>query len=271
MPAGRSPLPTLLLLSLALACQGVSGCASFWDDVTSRDFNVKWYFQKPDPLVVLRDSHDGDLRRKALAALREPKQYGGTDEQQDVVVEILKTAASNERQVLCRIAAIGQLAQFKDPRAVDGLKEAYYRATSFSPDQATIVRCQALRALGETHQPAAVDLLVKVVKEPPVAAEDAEQEKQQRLQERIAAARALRNFKDFQAVDALVGVLRTEPDVALRDNSNDSLRCMTGKMFPADAEVWAAFLQQTEQQRRNPFEPTVTDKMLQLANFWWQD
>src|SRR5262249_49136306 len=152
-----SPLPTLLLL--ALACPGVSGCASFWDDVTSNDFDPRKYFSKPSPLVVLKDSHDGDLRRKALSALREPKQYGGTDEQQDVVVQILTTAASNERQVLCRVAAIGQLAQFKDPRAVDGLKEAYYRAGSFSPDQATIIHCQVLRALGETRQPAAVDLL----------------------------------------------------------------------------------------------------------------
>jgi HEAT repeat protein len=244
------------------------GCASFWDDVTSRDFNLKWYFQKPDPLVVLRDSHDGDQRRKALAALREPKQHGGTDEQQNVVVEVLNTAASNERHVLCRIAAIGQLAQFRDPRAVEGLKEAYYRANSFGEDQATIIRCQALRALGETRQPAAVDLLVKVVKEPPVAAQDAEQEKQQKLQERIAAAKALRNFKDVQAADTLVEVLRSAQDVALRDNSNDSLRCMTGKIFPADAEVWAAFLQQSEQQRRDPFDPTITDKMLQLVNFW---
>lgn len=260
--------PALFLLPLALTCQSLCGCASFWDDVTSRDFSLKWYFQKPDPLVVLRDSHDGDLRRKALAALREPKQYGGTEEQQNLIVEVLTTAASNERQVLCRVAAINQLAHFQDPRAVEGLKEAYYRANSFSPDQATIIRCQALRALGETQQPAAVDLLVKVVKEPPV--EGTEQEQQQKLQERIAAAKALRNFKDLQAAAILVEVLRTEQDVALRDNSHDSLRCMTGKSFPANADVWAAFLQQSEQQQRNPFEPTVTDKMLQLVNFWSQ-
>jgi HEAT repeat protein len=254
-----------LLRTLLLLCPSLGGCASLWDDVTSRDFDLKWYFKKPNPLVVLRDSHDNHLRRKALEALREPKQYGGTDEQQDIVVEILTTAAASERQVLCRIAAIGQLAHFQDPRAVDGIKEAYYRAGSFSPDQATLLRCQALRALGETRQPAAVDLLVKVLKEPPV--EGPEQDQQQKLQERIAAARALGNFKDWQASDALVEVLRTEQDVALRDNLNDSLRAMTGKNFPPDAGVWAAYLEQADQQKRNPFEPSVADRMLQLVNW----
>ena len=36
-------------------------------------------FVKPDPLVVLRDSSDGDERAKALRALQEPKPNGGTD------------------------------------------------------------------------------------------------------------------------------------------------------------------------------------------------
>lgn len=265
----RAALPrpsVLLLVPIALACPCLGGCASFWDDVTARDFDLKWYFKKPNPLVVLRESQDGDLRRKALAALREPKQYGGTDEQQDLVVEILTTAASNERQVLCRLAAIGQLAHFKDPRAADGLKEAYYRAGSFNPDQATVLKCGALRALGETRQPVAAELLVKVLKEPPV--EGPEQDQQQKLQERLTAAKALRNFKDFQAADALVEVLRTDQDVALRDNAHDSLRFMTGKAYPPDATVWADFLQRTDQEKRDLYQPSLPDRVLELVNWW---
>ena len=59
------------------------GCASFWDDVTSRDFSFSGMFTKPNPLLVLRDSSDGDKRAKALAALHEPKQHGGSDAEQD--------------------------------------------------------------------------------------------------------------------------------------------------------------------------------------------
>src|SRR5271165_5869464 len=61
----------------ALVSLGLSGCASFWDDVTSRDFHVSnWWTPKPNPLVVLADSHNGDKRAEALRALREPKQFG---------------------------------------------------------------------------------------------------------------------------------------------------------------------------------------------------
>ena len=77
-------------------------------------------FTKPNPLLVLRDSSDGDKRAKALRALREPKQYGGGDAEQEAIVSILTTAATTEKQPLCRLAAIQSLGHFKDPRAVKG-------------------------------------------------------------------------------------------------------------------------------------------------------
>ena len=74
------------LAGAALTSLGLSGCAGFWDDVTSKDFKVQAMFVTPNPLLVLRDSTDGDKRAKALRALTEPKQNGGSDEDQDAVV-----------------------------------------------------------------------------------------------------------------------------------------------------------------------------------------
>jgi hypothetical protein len=217
------------------------GCAGFWDDVTSRDFSVKGWFAKPNPMVVLRDSPDGDKRAKALRALGEPKEHGGTDQEQETVVRILMTAAVSEKQPLCRLAAIQSLGHFKDPRAVDGLKEAFYSAGVFPPDTATLLRCQAVTALGRTGNPAAVDLLARVVREPP--AEGTEIEKQQSLDVRIAAARALGNFHQPQSIQALAGVLKSEKDVALRDRVHESLQLVTGKKLPADSNEWDGVIQ----------------------------
>jgi HEAT repeat protein len=229
--------PAWLPAAVAAAALAAGGCASFWDDVTSRDFKIDQMFTRPNPLIVLRDSTDGDERARALRALREPLQYGGDQRDQDTVVQVLTTAAVGDRQTVCRLAAISSLRTFQDPRAVEALKEAYYRAGSLnSAETASILRCQALEALGATGQPAAVDLLVRVLREPPV--EGAEQDKQQKMDERIAAARALGNFKHYQAAEALVEVLRSDQDVALRDRAHDSLRQMTGKELPEDAQAW---------------------------------
>jgi hypothetical protein len=227
---------------LPLTCLGSVGCANFWDDVTARDFSFKEYFSaRPDPLVVLRDSTDGNKRARALASLREPSQTGGSQEQQDVVVKVLVTAAAQDRQPWCRRAAISSLANFKDPRVVDALRDAYYSAGSFSPEISTVLRCQTLEALGNVGNPAAVDFLVKVLREPPV--EGAEQDKQQKTDERIAAARALGHFKHYQGTSALVDVLKTEQDISLRESARVSLVSATGKDLPADAKAWEELLQ----------------------------
>lgn len=228
----------------AAFCLLSSGCANFWDDVTSRDFSFNSIFVKPNPMLVLRDSTDGDKRAKALAALHEPKQFGGTEDEQNTVVKILTTAASAENQPLCRLAAIESLGHFKDPRAVEGLSAAFYQANNFAPETTTVIRCKALTALGETKNPAAVELLARVVREPP--AEGTEMEKQQTLDVRIAAARALANFSHYQGTEALVHVLQSEKDVALRDRAYESLQASTGKNLPPDAKAWEEFLHQPD-------------------------
>jgi hypothetical protein len=227
---------------LTATCLSLCGCAGFWDEVTSHNFKFRNLYTTPDPFVVLKESTDGDERAKALRCLREPKYCGGSDQDQDAVVKILVTAATTEKQALCRLAAIDSLSHFRDPRAAAGLQEAFLRSNiGFPPDIATRIQCQAVRGLGEVGDGSSVKFLANVVKEPPAVG--SEQEKQQLMDVRIAAARALGKFHDHQAEEALVLVLKKDKDVALHDCAHDSLQACTGKTIPADFKNWDEFMQ----------------------------
>ncbi len=239
----RGNLARLLRVLLVCGPAGLSGCG-VWDEFRANDYSVKAFFVHEEPLVVLRDSNDGNKRARALGSLREPKQHGGGDQEQEVVVNVLVTAAAREPQALCRLRAIEALATFKDPRAVKGLEDAYYAAKDFPPEMRTIVRCQALDGLGKLGNPSAVELLVTVIKAPPPEpTANSEEDKQHYLDERIAAAQALQNFKHYQATEALVHVLKTEKkDTALRGVAHQSLQVVTGKELPPDAKAWDELL-----------------------------
>jgi HEAT repeat protein len=214
-----------------LTSLSLCGCAGFWDEVTSRNFSIHHFFETPNPFLVLQNSDDGDQRAKALRALREPSQYGGTAKDQEAVLKILVTAASQERQFLCRMAAIESLGHFQDPRAVDGLTKAFYSSTSFGEDLANRLQVQVATALGNTHQPAAEQFLLTLVQEKPQT-EGSDQEKQQNLDVRLAATRALGNFSDAQVAQLLQGMTKAEKDVALRDCAKDALLASSGQKPP---------------------------------------
>src|SRR5207253_4349668 len=108
-----------------------AGCG-FWDDFRSRDYSVKAYFVKEDPLAGLKSN--GDKRARALGMLEEPLQHGGAQREQDFYVQQLTDAATRDPQSWCRLQAIMTLGTYKDPRAVTALKEAYYKADRFAPD-----------------------------------------------------------------------------------------------------------------------------------------
>jgi HEAT repeat protein len=214
------------------------GCAGFWEDVTSRDFKMTMLWTKaPPPLSVLRDSTDGDKRAKAFRALGDPKQR---PDDMEVVERVLIVGASNEKQALCRLAAIDSLGKLKGERAATGLKDAYFKADQYSSETATMIRCQALLSLGENGDPSAIDLLIKVVKEPPV--EGSEQERQQAVDVRIAAARALGYYHAYPAAEALIRVMQSEKNVALRNRAHDSLVTVTGRQIPDDYKDWDGLL-----------------------------
>lgn len=225
----------------ALAVAGALGCNSLWDDVTSRDFSIKSAFTRgPDPLEVLKESKDGDKRARAYRALAERDLESASPEEKEYVLTLLEYGVISEPQVWTRMAAVQALARHRDARAVKALKDGYYRASSFPSESATILKCQILTALGQTEHPDAIELLVRVLKEPPL--EGSEVEKQQKTDERIAAAHALGSFPHQEAVEPLLETLRSEKDIALRDRANESLQQITGQDLPPEAVAWEKFL-----------------------------
>ncbi|HTU16697.1 MAG TPA: HEAT repeat domain-containing protein [Gemmataceae bacterium] len=265
--AFRIPQPALIAVAAAVCCS-LSGCAGFWDEVTSRDFKFKDMFKPaPDPLWVLRNSDDGDKRSKALLSLKEPLQTGGTKQEQEVVVKLLIQSANSDPQPLCRLAAIATLQHFKDPRAARALLDAYDRAAYFQrdrPDAMETIQEQVIQALGVNGNPIAVDDLVKILKSSPVTGND--KAVQNDLDQRIYAARALAHFPQYQAAEALVSVLRTEQNVALRNRAAGSLQKITGQDLPANAEAWDDFLRKAGKDGLAK-KPSLGDKLLKLVSF----
>src|SRR5262249_48100282 len=94
--------------------------------------------------------------------------------------------------------------------------------------------------------------LVNVLNNPPASKDSAESQKQQSMDERIAAARALGNFKDYKAIEALVHVIKTEKDVALIDRAHDSLEACSGQKLPPDMKDWVPFPHPNPNRQRPP-------------------
>jgi HEAT repeat protein len=249
---------------LALTLLAPAGCAAY-DDFSWKQMNFEVFRDPKDPLAVIRDDK-AELwaRRRALECLKEPLANGGNQQDQDVVVAVLCYTAAHDPHAPCRMAAIESMRKFRDPRIVEGLKEAYYRAGSVqAPEAQTVIRMLALGALGDTGNPAAVELLVRVVREPPTEGPDAD--RQQKINERTAAARALGKFKQYQAAAALVEVLRTEDDVALRTRAHASLVSATGKDLPPDAKSWSEFLNSPSAKDEIAREPSLGERVLRLT------
>jgi len=257
------------IVHFALAACPLCGCAGFWDEVTSRDFKFKDMFKPPpDPLWVIRNSPDGDKKSKALGSLKEPLQNGGSQQEQDLIVKLLVQNAISDSQPLCRLAAISSLQHFKDSRAAPALIDAYERSASFQRDRPEVMETiqeQALQALGVNGNPIALNLLVGILKAPPGTGPSGD--KQNDLNQRICAARALAYFPQYQAAEALVSVLRSEQDVALRDRATESLRELTGQELPGNAEVWAEFLHKSGKEALAKKPTTLGDKLLKLVSF----
>ncbi len=253
---------------LILALLGNTGCAGY-DDFSWRQMNFEVFRDPVDPLAVIKDeSAEGWARRRALLCIKEPLANGGSQKDQDEVVTVLCHCAAQDHQAPCRMAAIETLRHFKDPRVVEGLKDAYYRAGNLQPESATVVRMLALSAMGDTGNPAAVDTLVRVLREPPTEGPDVD--RQQKLNERAAAARALAHFKQYQATAALVAVLEKDDDVALRTRAHESLVAATGKDLPPDAQAWNEFLTSPGAQDSMAHAPSLGDRILQLTG-WKSD
>jgi len=209
-----------------IACAGLSGCAGFWDEVTSRDFSVQNMVSPPDPMTVLRTSTDGDARAKAMRRL---DVADASKAEQDEALVILTRAAAADPQPVCRSAAVQALGRFQDPRVVPALVTAYDSADQLTPELSYMIRSQALTALGETRQPEAAQFLVQVARQP-VKNDLADRERGQARDVRLAAVRSLKNFPGSEAAVAAAGQLaHTERDVAVRDRAREAYVALTGQ------------------------------------------
>jgi HEAT repeat protein len=203
-----------------------------WDDVTSRDFRPKSLFNRPDPMTVLRESSDGDARAKAMRSIKEPRQVGGSDAEQEEVIRLLTTSAVGDAQPLCRMEAVKALGRFRDPRAVTALISAYEAAGQMPADVSGAIQGQALAALGETKQPTAVAFLVRASQKD-LPADASDRDRQQARDIRLAAVRALRNFEGSNEVaTATAQLAQSDKDVALRDRARETYVKVTGNDPP---------------------------------------
>lgn len=241
-PRTRKPARRLLAVvgGAALALTA-AGCATFWDDVSSREFTFSELFVKPDPLEVIAKSSDGERRGKALAALQEPLRNGGTQQEQEFHLQLLSKAAREDREPLCRLGAIRALGNFQDPRAARILEDVYQQPKlPFTQEFNAMIRQQALRSLERAGDDESRHLLVRVARQPGPALDASFVDRQQTQDEKVIALRALARYKQPECVETLVYVLETEKDAALRGRAHESLQAVTGRSLPPEAQAWRA-------------------------------
>jgi hypothetical protein len=118
---------------------------------------------------------------------------------------------------------------------VPALISAYEAAGQMPADLSGAIQGNALVALGETKQPAAVSFLVQASQKT-VPAEATDHDRQQVRDTRLAAVRALRNFEGSKEVaGAMVRMAQNEKDVALRDRAHETYVKVTGTEPPSNA------------------------------------
>lgn len=262
----RAGARATVTLGLVLA---LGGCAYFWEDITAYSpeggfvndmkYRMQLLFNRPHPLDVLAHSKDGDFRARAYRQLKEPRDYGASEEDQQKFIEGLIWGAKNEPDAIARIAAIERLAECRDPRArefffqVEQTKEPvlYY-------DRDVLVQIASLNALGRLNDQRAVPILAKAAQFGAT------------LDVRLNAVRALKNYPSATTAQVLVDILRDEErkppsqrQVALQHEVRDNLRAFTGQDFPAEAQAWADYLAQHPQ-----LEPPTSNPLIRLVNWW---
>jgi HEAT repeat protein len=268
-----------LLVGVA-ASAGLLGCASTWEKFSSKKFKDRPFHTafgaEEDPLHVLRTSPEGGERAAAMTRLKEPLRNGGSQAEQDEVVDaILGPAAANDPSPVVRAAAIDALGRFQDPRAAGLLIAAYHQApgrpatdpgssptaaafqltggkmnerfgltglsgpSGFPADTTALLQSKCLGGLAKAGTPEAVDLLTRVAEGQPGATEPVSRET------RLAAVRGLAAVRQPGSVVALQKVLAAEAnkDTGLASRAHAGLVDLTGQNLPPDPQKWGEVVQ----------------------------
>lgn len=252
--------PGLIVFSSLLLAG--AGCAARWDEMLSRerDWSYITGYGKPDPLVVIRDNPDATRRAQALGELREPLKHGGDAQKQEAYLKVLGETATKDPQPLCRLTAVRCLGNYKDPRAariLEGVVEQQQWLFA-NQEQNVMVRTEALVALEKIHDPDTKGRFIVIARGPGPTVVASVKDRYETQDERIVAIRALGKYRQQDAVDALIHVMKTEKDVALRDCALKSLEESTGKKWPARREVW----------QKSNVQPLPDEGIIQRVTGW---
>jgi hypothetical protein len=272
------------IAGFAVASLALTGCAGTLDTITSRSFrqdpfNTTYRAIRPeDPMAVLRADppRSGDERAKAMLRLKEPLRNGGTQQDQDEVIDLLARTATADPSAVLRAAAVSALGRFEDPRAPGVLIVAYQKAhgrpegvaatadtvvpvggrsagralssiplsgpVGFPPDQVVALRSACLESLGKTGRPEVIRFLAAVANGP---SGDTAVEGSDDREVRLAAVRGLGDCRQPDAVHALAHVMAAESgkDTAMAGGAHRGLVRLTGKRLPPDPQQWNEVIQ----------------------------
>lgn len=255
-----------LFLLLILSSVGPIGCANTWDKMTSKDFKERPFhhmFVNEDPLHTLRTRPEGGARAEAMAKLKEPIRNGGTQDEQDEVIEhILGPAATSDPSPVVRAAAIDALGRFQDERVPAILVSAFHQVApketkksktnmpnmfegmdfglngpvGYPNNTVAMLQSKAMNSLSKTGSPEAWELITRV-------AENVEGDYDRQV--RLAAIRGLTETRQREAVEVLTRVFvdEHEADVALAGRAHSALVELTGQTLPAEPQVWHEVVQ----------------------------
>jgi HEAT repeat protein len=237
-------------IALAVAALGSTGCANFRDDMSAHHpdggnilhdwghrFSLVMFPRRPQE--VLEKSRDGDARRRAYQNLWEPAEtWGGTPEEQDIMIKGLVQGIRTERDGICRAAAIEKFAEFKDPRAKAFFIQCFKEKQEVAfLDRDPLVRMAALRAAAKLQDPVGVEMLAEAARFDP------------NPDVRMTALRGLGAYPNQQSVTILLEELKKDEqkevasqNVALRHTIGESLTRITGKELPARSDSWEQHL-----------------------------
>jgi hypothetical protein len=158
-----------------------------------------------------------DDRREGLLAAASDRNARA----EPAVVEVFCRKAVEDEDPMVRSAAVRGLALMDGPQVVPSLELVATR------DGSPYVRADAVTALG--GKDGGADVIMRVLRGDAVA------------DVRVAAAGALRSFKDKAAAEALLAAMG-DGSLAVAQKAWLSLRYMTGQNLPRQARVWEEYL-----------------------------